>query len=62
MGMHDDRIKEYQERRLVLMLQREQVKLSLEQIDRGIFACEGAMEALSAVNAKRETPPKDVVE
>ena len=52
MGVHDERIKGYQERRLVLLMQREQVQQSLEQIERGIFACEGAMEALSAVNAE----------
>jgi len=63
MGVHDERIKGYQERRLVLLMQREQVQQSLEQIERGIFACEGAMEALSAVNAEDAQPsPSSPVE
>jgi len=59
MGAHDERIKGYQERRLVLLMQREQAEQALQQIERGIFACEGAMEALSALNVETpaESPP-----
>ena len=61
----DERIKAKREERLALLVQREQliangqqIQLALQQLDRSVFACDGAVEALTAVQAEEKAEEK----